>query len=117
MGALVERHYVISGEKTTDNLPGVITPIPAEAYERATQRIKTIGAAGERSLGKVVDETRYYIFEGDNVFMKHGLAQAGKALTSDNEEGFRMTRLFANSTEDMGALERECALYEEATAK
>jgi len=116
MGALVDRHYVAEGERTTGNLEGVITAIPENQYEIMTSRISITGEAGERSLGMVSDKTRFYNFQGSNVLMEHGLAQVGRAATADNESGFRMTRLFANSIEEMTALEQECALYSESTA-
>lgn len=111
MGALVDRHYVVQGERTTGNLEGVITPVSTDVYERMAARIDMIGSASERSLGMVTHRTRYYDFQGNNVLMAHGLAQVGRAITADNQEGFRMTRLFANSGEEMHALEKECALY------
>ena len=112
MEPLVERHYVNEGERTTRNLEGVITPIPEERYELMVSRLHSMMSTPTgRALGKVVDKTQYYDFHGYDVFMQHGLAQVGTARTADNEKGFGMTRLFANSAEEMHALEEECQLY------
>jgi hypothetical protein len=107
MNPLVERHYVIDGEETTANLPGVISPISRELYEHAARLINIMGDSAERSLGQIEDPTKYYVFQGSNVLLEHGLAQVGKATTTDNTEGFDMMRFFANSLEEMAALERE----------
>ncbi len=110
--AIVERHYAIAGEKNTKNMFGVLQEIPKENYDQMVQTIKMLGQPSvERNLGSVVDKTRYYSFEGNNVFLENGLAQTGRATTADNmDSGFEMTRLFANSLKQMGKLETECGL-------
>lgn len=108
---LVERHYAIKGEKNTQNMNSVLTEIPRERYDRMVDLVKVhMGPVVERRLGRVMDATRYYYFTGDNVFLEYGIVQTGIARTVDNEEGFEMTRLFANSLEQVNALERECGL-------
>jgi hypothetical protein len=109
---IVERHYAIAGEKNTRNMKGVLEEIPREKYNHVVSIINAWGKPpSERSLGYVKDDTEYYSFEGNNVLLANGLAQAGVALTADNiNVGFPMTRLFANSLDKMNALEIECGL-------
>ena len=109
---IVERHYAIAGEKNTKNMPGVLEEISKVKYEQMISMIERFGkGANERYLGSVTDETAYYLFQGSNVFLKNGLAQPGMAKTADNREfGFKMTRLFANSPEEMNTLEKVCGL-------
>jgi len=61
-------------------------------------------------LGEVNDPTEYYLFQGQNIFLEHGLIQYGTAITTDNEKGFSMMRFFTNSMEEMNQLEKECGL-------
>jgi len=109
---LVERHYAIKGEKNTKNMKGVLEEIPSEQYYYMVRRIKAFAnPPSERGLGRVKDDTTYYSFEGNNVFLENGLAQSGVAIAADNLlGGFKMTRLFANSLEKMNDLEVECGL-------
>ncbi|MEK6927296.1 MAG: hypothetical protein AABX11_02590 [Nanoarchaeota archaeon] len=108
---LVERHYTPTGITNTRNLSGVLKELPAERYQTMVQRINLFATPTiSRGLGSVIDETKYYTFSGSNVFLDNGLAQAGTAVTSDNQEGFPMIRLFANSSEQMEKLELECGL-------
>jgi len=110
MDILVERHYVAMGERTTENLSGVISEVDVSDYERMISRTSVICHAAERNLGNVEDSTRYYNFTGVCAFLSHGLVQFGKAVTADNQEGFRMARLFANSLDEMALLELESGL-------
>src|SRR3989338_11546032 len=96
---LVERHYVLP--HSTQNLSGVAQEIDEVGYRRVEHMTATLGRSYERSVGTVQDITRYYVFDGSNVFLSHGLVQVGKARTADNEGGFPMIRLFANSIEEM----------------
>ncbi|MFC1801599.1 hypothetical protein ACFLZB_03990 [Nanoarchaeota archaeon] len=112
---MVERHYILPD--STNNLPVVATEIPSELYDMMERMIDIFGESTERKLGDVHDETKYYIFDGSNVFLRKGLAQAGTAVTADNEKGFPMIRLFANSLEEMTALETECGRYNQKTAE
>lgn len=110
--SIVERHYAVASEKTTQNMPGVLQEIPRGSYDHMVERIRMLrNPPSERSLGSVTDETTYYTFRGNNVFLENGLVQTGRAKTTDNmEPGFEMTRLFANSLEQLDELERECGL-------
>ena len=111
MRIMLERHYAVEAEKTTLNLSSVLAHVPAENYNHMASFVDSIGSAYERRIGTVKDETQYYTFSGSNTLFEHGVVQVGKAVTGDNQEGFRMTRLFANSAEDMSALEAECILF------
>lgn len=106
---LVERHYVLPD--STKNLGGVATEVSREVYERMARTILIISGATGRGLGKIKDYTRYYEFKGDETFLVDGLAQVGKATTTDNPSGFDMIRLFANSPDAMGRLEQECGRH------
>lgn len=108
-GPMVERHY--SPPKATQNLAVVTTELPLNLIFHMRETIARLGEAQERTLGNVKDPTTYYTFTGVNVFLQHGLAQAGKAVTTDNQEGFPMIRLFANSPAEMGELEKMCGRY------
>jgi len=112
VSAILERHYAPDDKKTTDNMEGVLIEIPRDVYDTMVHRIGVYGEPpSERGLGLVVDQTRYYTFEGNNVFLENGLAQTGIAKTTDNQEdGFKMTRLSANSENQMRRLEVECNL-------
>ncbi|MFH1358889.1 MAG: hypothetical protein ABIH37_03315 [archaeon] len=111
VSAILERHYAPDDKKTTDNMEGVLIEIPRDVYDTMVHRIGVYGEPpSERGLGLVVDQTRYYTFEGNNVFLENGLAQAGMAKTTDNRDGFEMTRIFANSLDQIGKLEVECGL-------
>jgi len=108
--AIVERHYAISGGKNTQNMQGVLEEIPEKKYNNIANMIKIFERSpAERSLGCVTDKTTYYNFKGSNILLENGLAQEGVAQTADNmDPGFKMIRLFANSTEEMKGLEAEC---------
>ena len=104
---LNERHYVLEG--STQNLSGVAIEVQQEVYDRMVRTIDMLGQAQHRLLGRVDDRgPAYYTFEGSNVYLRHGLAQEGGAITTDNPDGFPMIRLFANSIDEMGRLEIEC---------
>ena len=109
---IVEKHYVIAGEKNTKNMRGVLEEIPRAKYYRMINRIKIFEKSpAERCLGSVTDKTTYYFFEGNNILLENGLVQTGTAKTTDNmKTGFKMTRLFANSLEELSVLEMECGL-------
>jgi hypothetical protein len=111
MDPLVERHYAVRGEKTTANLDGVLGLVDPDQFERVSHRTTAVyGSPCERGLGRVFDNTTYYHFKGNNVFLAHGLVQVGRAITSDNPDGFNMIRYFANSLEEMARLEVESGL-------
>lgn len=64
----------------------------------------------ERWLRNVDDKTSFYNFEGNNVFLQYGLVQVGITRTTDNDSGFEMTRLFANSQKHLENLLVEIGL-------
>ena len=113
---LVERHYVLP--VSTRNLAAVATEIPQDVYTRMATTIEMLGQAQQRSLGIVSDrEPSYYTFDGTNVYLRGGLAQVGTAITTDAPGGFPMMRLFSNSMDEMGALEKECGLWVECVGQ
>ncbi len=107
---IVERHYILPGY--TKNLSGVAQEIDPDTYAHVARSVEVIGRAYERSFGKVEDPTRYYTFNGNNVFLNNGLIQVGTARTSDNMQGFPMIRMFTNSVDDLELLEMECGLQQ-----
>jgi hypothetical protein len=110
MKPVVERHYTFWEERTTENFSLETHKITRETYENAGRTATEIGDAQERSLGKVKDQTRYYNFSGNNLYLRQGMVQVGIAKTSDNQEGFEMIRLFTNSTDDMHSLQARLGL-------
>lgn len=100
---------------STKNLPVVAIGLSDELFEHMAERIKLYEHM-HRKLGRTEDPTRYYTFEGENYFLRNGLVQLGRAVTTDNMEGFRMIRLFANSTEGIRNLESEVGLFDKVPA-
>ena len=59
--------------RSTKNLPRVAIEFSFECYDRMAYQIKVERSAEERSLGRVLDSTRYYYFPGSNMFLDYGL--------------------------------------------
>lgn len=107
---IVKHLYVISnstenlGQVNTDVTGEVLVELAREEYVPMYSRIDRL--AKGRRLGNVREESLFYGFAGSNILLEHGVAQPGFASTTDNPR-FLMVRLFANSAEEMSALEKE----------
>ena len=103
---VVDNHYA---HFEAPNMKGVLVIVSEDQFERAKQHLGMIGHADpERYIGRVIDKSpTYYHFTGNAYFMRHGVAQVGRAVTTATQGGFDMIRLFTRNPHAAQALQNE----------